>query len=74
MKVITFYLNEGHIIKKVMDEEQVKSLIKNFEKILKSKEREKKVILAYDLNGNPFYIKFSSILALEISDFDIKDL
>lgn len=74
MKVITFYLDEGHTIKKVVDEEQMESLTKNFEKILKSKEKEKKVICGYDLNGNPFYIKFSSILALETSDFDIKDL
>ncbi|MEJ5166626.1 MAG: hypothetical protein WHV67_06325 [Thermoanaerobaculia bacterium] len=74
MKVITFYLDEGHTIKKVMDEAQLDSLIKNFEKILKSKEKEKRTILGYDLNGNPFYIKFSAILALEVSDFDIKDL
>lgn len=74
MKVITFYLDESHIIKKIMDEEQLDSLLKSFEKILKSKEREKKTILGYDLNGNPFYIKFSSIIAVDVSEFDIKDL
>lgn len=74
MKVITFYLDEGQIIKKVMDDSQLESLLKSFEKILKSKDREKKIILGYDLNGNPFYIKFSGILGIETSEFDIKDL
>jgi uncharacterized protein YktA (UPF0223 family) len=74
MKVINFYLDEGHSIKKIMDEEQMESLLKSFEKILKSKNSEKKTILGYDLNGNPFYIKFSSIIAIDVSDFDIKDL
>lgn len=74
MKVIIFYLIDGHTIKKIMEEAQLDSLVKNFEKVLKSKDKEKRTICGYDLNGNPFYIKFSSILALEVSDFDIKDL
>lgn len=74
MKVVNFYLDEGHFIKKIMDDEQMESLISKYEKILKSKNLEKKILVGYDLNGNPFYIKVSAILALEVSDFDIKDL
>lgn len=74
MKVINFYLVEGHFLKKVLDEEQAKDLISKYEKAIKSKNIEKKILVGYDLNGNPFYIKVSGILALEVSDFDIKDL
>ncbi len=74
MKVITFFLDEGHSIKKIMDEEGVNHLLEKYEKGLKSKNIEKKLILGYDLNGNPFYIKVSSILAIDVSEFDIKDL
>lgn len=74
MKVINFYLVEGHFIKKIMDEEQMKSLISKYEKAIKSKNMEKRILVGYDLNGNAFYIKVSTILALEVSDFDIKDL
>lgn len=74
MKVLNFYLDEGHLIKKILDEEQVKDLISKYEKIIKSKNLEKKILVGYDLNGNPFYIKVLAILAFEVSDFDIKDL
>lgn len=74
MKVINFYLVEGHFLKKVMDEEQAKDLVSKYEKAIKSKNIEKKILVGYDLNSNPFYIKVSGILALEVSDFDIKDL
>ncbi len=74
MKVITFFLDEGHSIKKIMDDEGANNLLEKYEKGIKSKNIEKKVILGYDLNGNPFYIKVSSILAIDVSEFDIKDL
>ena len=74
MKVVAVHLRGPHTIRKVMDEKQVEHLREALEKGLKSKSPDKRVLVGYDLSGNPFYFRLPDFVALDVGEFDIKDL
>lgn len=74
MKIVYVHLRGPHTLKKVMDEKQVDHLRAALEKGLKSKAAEKRVLVGYDLAGNPFYFRLPDLVALDVAEFDIKDL
>jgi len=74
MKVVQIHLEGPHTLKKVMEEDQVKALQIQVVKGLKSKDRDRKYIGAYDLSNHPFYFRLVSLVALDVAEFDIKDL
>ncbi len=74
MKVIYVHLEGPHTVKKVMEEDQVKALQAQVVKGLKAKDAAKKFVAAYDLSNNPFYFRLGALVALDVGDFDIKDL
>ena len=74
MKIVSVHLRGPHVIKKVMDEKQVEHLRAALEKGLKSKSAEQRVLVGYDLSGNPFYFRLPDFIALDVGEFEIKDL
>ena len=74
MKVVHVYLEGPHALKKIMEEDQVKALQAQVVKGLKSKDRDRKFIGAFDLSNNPFYFRLGTLVALDVEEFDIKDL
>ena len=74
MKSVHVHLEGPHTLAKAMGEDQVEVLRKQVEKGLKSKDRDKKYIAAFDLSNNPFYFRLGALVALDVQDFDIKDL
>lgn len=74
MKIVSVHLRGPHVIKKVMDDRQVDALRAALEKGLRSKSPEKRVLVGYDLGGNPFYFRLPDLVALDVAEFEIKDL
>jgi hypothetical protein len=74
VKIVSVHLRGPHTLRKVMDEGQVEHLRAALEKGLKSKSPEKRVLVGYDLSGDPFYFRLPDLVALEVGEFEIKDL
>ena len=74
MKVVYIRLEGPHTVKKVMENDKVNALQAEVVKGLKAKDRDRKFIMAYDISNNPIYFRLGSLLALDIGEFDIKDL
>jgi hypothetical protein len=74
VKIVAVHLRGPHTLKKVMDDKQVDHLTAAIEKGLKSKNPEKRVLVGYDLGGHPFYFRLPDLVALDVAEFEIKDL
>jgi len=74
MKVVYIHLEGPHTVKKIMEDEKVNALQAEVAKGLKAKDRDREFITAYDISNNPIYFRLGSLLALDIGEFDIKDL
>jgi len=73
VKVISFFMKSGQVLKRILTPHQLDDLTATLEAGFKS--RKSTIILTGDdVGGNVYFVRLEEVNAISIDDFDLKDL